>query len=44
MHRSQIQKVDTSAYKAGCSQYLKTFVWVAYHVNTRLEQKFMIPG
>ena len=33
-----------SAYKAGCSQYLKIFVWVACHVNTRLEQKFMILG
>ena len=33
-----------SAYKAGCSQYLKFFVWVACHVNTRLKQKFMIPG
>ena len=32
------------AYKAGCSQYLKIFVWVAYHANTRLEQKIMIPG
>ena len=33
-----------SAYKAGCSQYLKIFVWIACHVNPRLEQKFMIPG
>ena len=33
-----------SAYKADCSQYLKIFVWVACHVDTRLEQKFMIPG
>ena len=33
-----------SAYKTGCSQYLKIFVWVACHVNPRLGQKFMIPG
>ena len=33
-----------SAYKAGCCQYLKIFVWVACHVNPRLEQKIMIPG
>ena len=36
--------VAPSAYKAGYSHYLKSFVWVACHVNTRLEQKFMIPG
>ena len=33
-----------SAYKAGSSQYLKILVWIACHVNPRLEQKFMIPG
>ena len=33
-----------SAYKAGCSQYLTIFVWIACHVNPRLKQKFMIPG
>ena len=33
-----------SAYKTGCSQYLKVFVWVACHANPRLEEKFIIPG
>ena len=36
--------VAALVYKAGYSQNLKIFVWAAYHVNTRLEQKFMIPG
>ena len=33
-----------SAYEAGCSQYLKIFVWVARHANPPLEQKIMISG
>ena len=44
VRRYKRSNVAALTYKAGCSQYLKNFVWVAYHVNTRLEQKFMIPG
>ena len=43
MYRSQIQKVALlpSAYNAGCSQYLKIFVWA---VSTRVWKKNMLPG
>ena len=47
MYRSQIQK----QYAVECPQPIKlavleirNFVWVACHVNPRLEQKFMTPG
>ena len=48
-----IEATDISVYqkgtfklrkKAGGSQYLKSFVWVACHANPRLKQIFMIPG